>query len=182
MYKKCSLFNCRLENDERLSVKVNYFELNALLSKSPVGREIAWDNYRLQFTNIIEQYTKDDPRVGQLLIDIADTFENEFLFYELLEWVFFVVDGATANARTKALEIASTNIVWLFDKEEEIAEAFNLVGGGKKGGSSPNRNPLLEASQQSMKMKFLQTARQALRDKLAATDLEAFAELKKTLL
>jgi hypothetical protein len=42
----------------------------------------------------------------------------------LLEFVFFTPTGSTGNARFKALEVVSTNIVWLADKEEEIIAAF----------------------------------------------------------
>jgi len=43
----------------------------------------------------------------------------------LLEFVFFTPTGSTGNARFKALEIASTNVVWLADKEDEIIQAFS---------------------------------------------------------
>lgn len=41
-----------------------------------------------------------------------------------MEFVFFTPTGSTGNARFKALEIVSTNIVWLADKEDEIIAAF----------------------------------------------------------
>ena len=49
------------------------------------------------------------------------------LKFKLLELVFFTPSGATGNARFRALEIVSTNLVWLFDKEEEIIKAFGDI-------------------------------------------------------
>lgn len=40
--------------------------------------------------------------------------------------MYFEDAGATLNARFKALEYASTNIIWYFDKAEEIAQAFAI--------------------------------------------------------
>lgn len=99
------------------------------MSENPLGREIVWDYIRINFKDISDEYGEDDPRLGRMLLDVVKTFENEFLFYELLEFVFFTSTGATANARFRALEIVSTNFIWLTDKEEEIMEAF---GGGRK--------------------------------------------------
>lgn len=120
------------------------------LSRQPVGREIAWDYYRANYAQLQETYGDDDPRLGLLLIHICESFETEFMLYELLDFEFDTTSGAAANARLKALEITSTNILWLVDKEEEIAAAFGSPRSGtneKKKipqGSSPNVNPLLE--------------------------------------
>jgi hypothetical protein len=178
----------RIEQRSEFS-KLDFFNKISLLSKNTVGREIAWDYLRINYDSIIEQFGLDDPRVGQALVDISASFENEFLFYELLEWVFNIVDGATANARFKALEIASTNIVWLFDKEQEIIDAFPLTAGrGNKEGenkeqtnTSPRMNPLLDFTLPE-KTVFVKNARAAFRKHLSETNLEIFSDLKKKLL
>lgn len=54
------------------------------LSRNPIGREIAWNNFRLNFDDIINTYGEDDPRIGQLLIDISFTFEREYLNLEVI--------------------------------------------------------------------------------------------------
>jgi len=48
---------------------------------------------------------------------------NLFLI-KLLEFVFFTSVGATSNARFKALEVTSTNIIWLLDNEYELLNSF----------------------------------------------------------
>lgn len=53
------------------------------MSAQPIGREIAWDYVRNNFNDIENEYGLDDPRLGHLLIDIASSFENEFMFYEV---------------------------------------------------------------------------------------------------
>ena len=45
---------------------------------------MAWDYLRTNFNDLIEQFGEDDPRLGQLLLDITSSFENEFMFNEVL--------------------------------------------------------------------------------------------------
>jgi len=45
-----------------------------------------------------------------------------------LTFIYDTQSVANENARIKALEIVSTNVIWLEEKEEEIIESF---GGGK---------------------------------------------------
>jgi hypothetical protein len=63
--------------------RVDFFEAMKLVSQSPVGREIVWDYFRINFDEILEAFGEDDPRIGQLLLDICSSFENEFMFYEV---------------------------------------------------------------------------------------------------
>jgi len=139
---------------------LTFFEACKLLAQNPTGREIIWDYFRINYEAIFERYGEEDPRVGQLLIDIVTSFENEFLFYELLEFVFFTETGSTANARFKALEIVSTTNVWLIDKEEEISEAFS--GGNCRRTISPvnektsKSTKFIEKARSEFKTKFPQ--------------------------
>ena len=71
-------------NDGGVYDELGFFEEIALLSRNPLGRELAWDLYRINYTNIISTYGKDDVRIGRALIDIASTFENEFLYIEVI--------------------------------------------------------------------------------------------------
>ena len=102
----------------------DFFDGMRLLSINPLGREFTWDYYRENFNSLLDTYTEYDPRLGQLLLDISRSFENEFLFYQLLEFIVSTPTGASANARFKALEIVSITNIWLEDKEEEIVQAF----------------------------------------------------------
>lgn len=146
--------------------KIDFFEIMQYLTRQPVGRELAWDYYRTNFKQLQEDYGDDDPRLGVLLLYITESFETEFLLYELLDFEFDTNSSASANAQLKALEIVATNINWLLDKEEEIAEAFSFERNGspkKRQGSSPNLNPLLypinRYSQSSQE--FMRRARKA---------------------
>ena len=49
-------------------------------------------------------------------------------YFKLLTFIYDTQSVANENARIKALEIVSTNVLWLDEKEEEIIESF---GGGK---------------------------------------------------
>jgi hypothetical protein len=135
----------------------------------PIGRELAWDYYRINYDSILELYGEKDPRIGLMLIDITKTFENEFLFYELLEHITFTDGGnAAKNARDRAVEYVSTNVLWLFDKENEILAAFNLFG--QKSHVSKNVNPLLEAAKTKSKIDtFKINAKEAAKKYLMAT-------------
>jgi aminopeptidase N len=127
--------------------RVDFFETLKMLSVNPTGREIIWDYFRINFGDILNFYGEEDPRIGTLLVDIVSSFENEFLFYELLEFVFYTNTGATANARFKALEIVSTTVQWVMGKEQEISDAFS-------GGVCKRRN----IDEQSKQMKFIEKA------------------------
>ena len=53
------------------------------MSRNPLGREIVWDYVRINKEAIIDQYGLDDLRIGQMILDIAETFENDFLLGEV---------------------------------------------------------------------------------------------------
>lgn len=59
------------------------FDLFKHMSQKPVGREIAWDFLRFNYSDLINEYGEDDPRIGNLILDIAQSFENEFMFSEV---------------------------------------------------------------------------------------------------
>lgn len=132
--------------------KIDLFDTIRMMSENPIGREIAWDYMRINFDDLIKEFGEDDTRLGQMLIDISRTFENNFMFSELLEFVFFTNSGATSKARFRALEIVSTNIVWLFDKQQQIIDAF---------GDIRNENENVNLNQRSLKSEmFIQKARE----------------------
>ena len=68
--------------DTRIN-SLDVFDLFKYMSEQPLGREIVWDYFRNNYYDIIKQYGEDDPRLGDLLIDITSSFENEFMFYEV---------------------------------------------------------------------------------------------------
>jgi hypothetical protein len=106
--------------------KNNFYDVIRLLSENAVGRKQAWDFFRVNLPDILLEYTLDDSRIGQALIDISRTFETEYLFYELVQFVTLTAEFVTF-ARFKAIEIVSTNVVWLLDKEQEIIDAFSSI-------------------------------------------------------
>ncbi len=58
--------------------------------------------------------------------------------------------GATANARFRALEIVSTTVVWLYEKESEIYEAFAFESKSNNINYDINKNgSLLVRSEES---------------------------------
>ncbi|CAF0970213.1 unnamed protein product [Brachionus calyciflorus] len=114
----------RLEDD-----LINFFDKIKFLSRNNLGREYAWNFIRANYDSIVEEYGVDDPRLGQMLIDVSSTFETESLNYELLEFIVSLENGASINARYRALEKVSTNLDWLNKRSKEIIEAF---GGPKK--------------------------------------------------
>lgn len=150
----------------------DFFDIAYTLAPRPLGRELVWDLFRAGFNDLVEDYGEDDPRIGWLLLEITQSFETEFMFYELLSFVFFTSTGATANARFKALEIVSTNLIWLQDKENEIRCAFSLIGFCDIKKQEPEEKSSL----------FITNAREAFMRNLKETKLEMFDELKKKLL
>lgn len=105
---------------------VDFFEGMRLLSENQLGREKTWDYLRSNFFQLLDTYSLYDPRIGQLVVDITKSFETEFLFFQLLFFIIETTDyqGVSGNARFKAVELVSTNVIWLQDKEEEIIQAF----------------------------------------------------------
>jgi hypothetical protein len=49
----------------------------------PLDRELAWDFLRTNYRKLLAVYGKDDLRLGQLLLDISETFEDEYMFFEV---------------------------------------------------------------------------------------------------
>ena len=62
---------------------LGFFDEVSLLSRNPLGRELAWDYLRINYNSILETYGEEEPRIGRILIDIVRTFENEFLYDEV---------------------------------------------------------------------------------------------------
>ncbi len=60
---------------------VNYF------AKNPLGRELVWNYYRANYDSLVDEYSLDSPILGQLLLEIVKSFEDEYLFFEVL--IFF---------------------------------------------------------------------------------------------
>ena len=61
----------------------DFFDVIRQLSYNPLGREIAWDYVRINKDKLIDKYSYEDIRIGQMILDITDTFENEFLYGEV---------------------------------------------------------------------------------------------------
>jgi hypothetical protein len=138
---------------------IDFEEGIRLLSVNPLGRELMWDFVRLNYAGLLEFFGLEDPRLGQMLIDISRTFENEFIFYELIIFVFNTANGASEHARFKALEIVSTNTIWLEDKELEIEDAFtdpryNKIDGFVRTKVDENRKPFQIRVKEFMETKF----------------------------
>lgn len=159
--------------------KIDFFLIMKYMVRNPLGRELAWDYLRTNFDLLIETYSEDDPRLGTLLIDITESFETEFMFYELLSFVFYTTSGATSFARFKALEYCSTNIVWLDSNEAEIEEAFSAPRSQKASQRvSYYKNPLLEPIDRSDfdSVAFIQKAREALFKAMNVDRSDVFAD------
>ncbi len=82
--------------------EINSYELFDLLkyiSKQPIGREIIWNFFRTSYSDLVADFGTDDTRLGQLLIDISQSFEDEFMFYEvyILITFFFYFMYTTAD-------------------------------------------------------------------------------------
>ncbi len=118
-----------------------------------MGRELIWDYFRSNYIELLDYYGLDDSRLGQAIIDISSSFENEFLFYELIEFIYESSDltGATANARFRALEIVSTTVVWLYEKEEEIFDAFKFESNKNVNFDRNKNGSLLVRTEESKK-------------------------------
>ena len=80
---------------------MDFFKIASVLVNNPIGREIVWDYFRENYEKIVAEYGEDDPRLGWILIEIVDSFENEYLYQEMLDFLFKATTGATANARFK---------------------------------------------------------------------------------
>lgn len=107
------------------------FESIRLLSSQPLGRSLSWNYFRDNFEKL-EYEMKDDMRLGTMLEDISRTFESEFLFHELLTFIF--AHSLPVTSRYVTTEHSSINILWLFNRESEIAAAFNLFRGASTDG------------------------------------------------
>lgn len=62
---------------------INFFDKIKFLSKNCLGREYAWNFIRSNFESIQDEFGLDDPRLGQMVIDVSSTFETESLNYEV---------------------------------------------------------------------------------------------------
>ncbi|CAF3728050.1 unnamed protein product [Rotaria socialis] len=113
--------------DYNSDLNVDLLEVLILLAKNPVGRELAWYYYRNNWSKLQETYERTNQRLGQLLIEITATFEDEFHSIELNGFLA-LTPGVDANvdARFWALERTNMNFWWIVDNSEDMAESFGL--------------------------------------------------------
>ena len=125
---------------------VDLFSAISLFAENPLGRELIWNFYRANYEQLAEEFPLDTPTLGLMLLEIVRTFEDEFLYQEviiltfvlneylillyfkLVEFIFNSNSGSDEIARLKALELVSTNIAWLNKKEDELEIAFSPRG------------------------------------------------------
>jgi glutamyl aminopeptidase len=60
--------------------KVDFFEAIGLMSKNPIGRDLAWNYVRENYADILGEYGLEDTRVGRMLLDITSSFQDEFSY------------------------------------------------------------------------------------------------------
>ena len=60
-----------------------FYNLVYFFSENPLYREIMWYFYRANFDKLAQEFTLDTPALGLILLEIARTFEDEFLFDEV---------------------------------------------------------------------------------------------------
>ncbi|CAF3461054.1 unnamed protein product [Rotaria sp. Silwood1] len=106
---------------------VDLLSVLTLLAKNPIGRELVWYYYRENWAKLQANYGRTNQRLGQLLIDITATFEDEFHEIELIEFLAST-PGVDSNvdARFWALERANMNYWWIVDNSKDMAESFNI--------------------------------------------------------
>ncbi|CAF1347913.1 unnamed protein product [Adineta steineri] len=106
---------------------VDLLQVLTLLAKNPVGRELVWLYYRKHWAELQTTYGRTNQRLGQLLMDITATFEDEFHEVELIDFLAST-PGVNTNvdARFWALERANMNFWWIVDGSKDMAESFDL--------------------------------------------------------
>lgn len=68
----------------------DFFDVVRFLGKNPIGREIAWDFYRAEFTEINTIFGYENINIGKMLLYISSTFSDEYMFFEVIFlFVFF---------------------------------------------------------------------------------------------
>lgn len=72
----------------------DFYDVIRFLGKNPIGREIAWDFYRSEFSELNLIFGYENVNIGKMLLYISSTFSDEFMFYEvifLFLYIFFLI-------------------------------------------------------------------------------------------
>ncbi|CAF0951445.1 unnamed protein product [Rotaria sordida] len=109
------------------NLDVDLLSVLTLLAKNPAGRELVWYYYRANWFQLQSTYGRTNQRLGQLLIDITATFEDEFHEIALTEFLAST-PGVDSNvdARFWALERTNMNYWWIVDNSADMAQSFNI--------------------------------------------------------
>lgn len=82
-----SFFSYEQDDEEKEGIlffrDFDFFDIVKYMSRNSLGREIVFDYVRINYDNLIKKYTLDDPRIGQMLIDISFSFETKFILNEV---------------------------------------------------------------------------------------------------
>lgn len=63
---------------------IDFIDAVLFLAENPLGRELIWNYYRSNYKALVDKYELDTPILGRLLIEITATFEDEYMFFEVI--------------------------------------------------------------------------------------------------
>ena len=76
---------------------MDFFDEMKMIASQPVGREIVWDLFRIQYKDILNTFGTSDPRAGELLVYISSTFESDIMLNEVNPALFCRMYAASFN-------------------------------------------------------------------------------------
>ncbi|CAF4414400.1 unnamed protein product, partial [Rotaria magnacalcarata] len=59
-----------------------YFDIIIAISQNPNGRDLAWNFYRHNYMMLLDRFGTSNRLFNQLITNIAQSFENEYYYFE----------------------------------------------------------------------------------------------------
>lgn len=101
-------------NDPGLLIETQEFlDIFATISANSAGRDVAWNFYRQNYPKLLEMFGTNNRIFNQLINSIAQSFENEFYFEQMQE--FILKYRSPSPTQKQALDQILINFQWLGD-------------------------------------------------------------------
>ncbi|CAF0728802.1 unnamed protein product [Adineta steineri] len=111
------------------TIKVqDYFTMMGYMSRHAVGREIVWNFYKNNYSDLINTFTLQNSRFASAILSITRSFEKESYLDEMNElFIKYPNAGVGESARQQAIDQVKMNIHWVKTREQNLQNALDTI-------------------------------------------------------
>ncbi|CAF1318772.1 unnamed protein product [Adineta ricciae] len=106
----------------------DYFTMMGYMSRHVIGRDIVWNFYKNNYSNLVDTFTLQNFRFGSVILSITRTFEKETYLDEMNDlFAKYPNAGVGQSARQQAIDQVKMNIHWINTREQNLRTALDSI-------------------------------------------------------